>query len=160
MKIALASDHAGYAEKERLKPFLDELGVEYDDLGSMSEDSVDYPDYARIVGEQVAGGGANLGLLVCGSGTGMAIAANKVPGVRAAVAWNEESARLARTHNNVNVLALGARMTPVEELPKIVRAWFDATFEGGRHQRRIDKITEIEREEAAAQNQIAKEQTV
>ena len=162
MKIALASDHAGYAEKERLKPFLDQLGVEYDDLGSVSEDSVDYPDYARIVGERVAGGSSDLGLLVCGSGTGMAIAANKVPGVRAAVAWNEESARLARTHNNVNVLALGARITPAEELPKIVRAWLDAHFEGGRHQRRIDKIAKIERDEAAiqnAQNREAKEQT-
>lgn len=160
MKIALASDHAGYAEKERLKPFLDELGVEYDDLGSVSEDSVDYPDYARIVGERVAHGDSELGLLVCGSGTGMAIAANKVPGVRAAVAWNEESARLARTHNNVNVLALAARLTDREELPKIIRAWFDATFEGGRHQRRIDKIAEIEREEAATQNRNVKEQTV
>lgn len=162
MKIALASDHAGYAEKERLKPLLDELGIEYDDLGAVSEDSVDYPDYARIVGERVAHGDSELGLLVCGTGTGMAIAANKVPGVRAAVAWNQDAARLAREHNNVNVLALAARLTPAEELPKIVRAWFDARFEGGRHQRRIDKIAEIERDEAAiqnAQNREAKEQT-
>lgn len=149
MKIALASDHAGYAEKENLKPLLDELGVEYEDLGTVSETSVDYPDYARIVGERVARGEAELGLLVCGSGTGMAIAANKVPGVRAAVAWNEETARLAREHNNVNVLALGARTTPVEELPKIVRAWYEAKFAEGRHAQRVEKIAEIERAEAA-----------
>ncbi len=149
MKIALASDHAGYAEKEHLKPLLDELGVEYEDLGAVSETSVDYPDYARVVGERVARGEDDLGLLVCGSGTGMAIAANKVPGVRAAVAWNEETARLAREHNNVNVLALGARTTPVEELPKIVRAWLGAKFAGGRHAQRVNKIAEIERAEAA-----------
>lgn len=150
MKIALASDHAGYAEKENLKPLLDELGIEYEDLGSVSEASVDYPDYARTVGERVARGAVEQGLLVCGSGTGMAIAANKVPGVRAAVAWNEETARLAREHNDANVLALGARTTPQDELPKIVRAWFAARFAGGRHQGRVDKIAEIERVEAAA----------
>ena len=112
MKIALASDHAGYKEKEKLKPFLKDLGVEFEDLGTVSEDSVDYPDYARKVAERVAKGEAEQGLLVCGPGTGMAIAANKVPGVRAAVAWNEESARLARQHNDANVLSIGARMTP------------------------------------------------
>ncbi|MDQ3685555.1 MAG: RpiB/LacA/LacB family sugar-phosphate isomerase, partial [Acidobacteriota bacterium] len=111
MKIALASDHAGYAEKERLKPLLEELGIEFEDLGSVSEESVDYPDYARKVAERVAHGEAEQGLLVCGSGTGMAIAANKVPGVRAAVAWTEETARLARQHNDANVLAIGARTT-------------------------------------------------
>ena len=117
MKIALASDHAGYAEKERLKPLLTELGVEFDDLGTVSEESVDYPDYARKVAEQVAEGEVDQGLLVCGSGTGMAITANKVPGVRAAVAWSEETARLARQHNDANVLAIGARTTP----PRIFR---------------------------------------
>ena len=92
MKIALASDHAGYAEKERLKPLLEELGVEVDDLGPDSEESVDYPDYARKVAEDVAQGRVDQGLLVCGSGTGMAITANKTPGIRAAVAWSEETA--------------------------------------------------------------------
>jgi RpiB/LacA/LacB family sugar-phosphate isomerase len=144
MKIALASDHAGYAEKERLKPLLRELGVEVDDLGTVSEASVDYPDYARKVAERVAGGQADQGLLVCGSGTGMAITANKVPGVRAAVAWSEETARLARQHNDANVLAIGARTTPPENIPGIVRAWFTAEFEGGRHADRVAKITEIE----------------
>jgi len=149
MKIAIASDHAGYEEKERLKPLLNELGIQYEDLGTVSEESVDYPDYARRVGEEVAQGSVDQGVLVCGSGTGMAIAANKVPGVRAAVAWNEETARLAREHNDANVLALGARTTPVDELPKIVRAWFGAKFAGGRHTQRVDKIREIEQNELA-----------
>jgi ribose 5-phosphate isomerase B len=147
MKIAIASDHAGYEEKERLKPVLDELGIQYEDLGTGSEASVDYPDYARKVAEEVAQGRVEQGLLVCGSGTGMAIAANKVPGVRAAVAWNEEIARLAREHNDANVLTLGARVTPPEEIPGIVRAWFAAKFDQGRHERRVQKIRDIERDE-------------
>ena len=144
MKIALASDHAGYEEKEKVKRTLDELGIEFEDLGTTSTDSVDYPDYARKVGEAVAKGDVDSGLLVCGSGTGMAIAANKVHGVRAAVAWNPEIARLAREHNNANVLSLAARYTPDGELQNIVKAWFDAKFEGGRHERRVEKISEIE----------------
>ena len=145
MRIALASDHAGYTEKERLKPLLTELGVEFDDLGTVSEESVDYPDYAKKVADQVAQGRVEQGLLVCGSGTGMAITANKVPGVRAAVAWSEETARLARQHNDANVLAIGARTTPQVDIPKIVRAWFATDFEGGRHSARVEKINEVER---------------
>jgi ribose 5-phosphate isomerase B len=145
MRIALASDHAGYAEKERLKALLTDLGVEFDDLGTVSEASVDYPDYARAVAEQVADGRVEQGLLVCGSGTGMAITANKVPGVRAAVAWSEEIARLARQHNDANVLAIGARTTPPDDIPKIVRAWFSTEFEGGRHAARVAKISDVER---------------
>jgi ribose 5-phosphate isomerase B len=145
MRIALASDHAGYAEKERLKPILSELGVEFDDLGTLSEDSVDYPDYAKKVAEQVAEGRVEQGVLVCGSGTGMAITANKVPGVRAAVAWSEEIARLARQHNNANVLAIGARTTPPDDIPKILRAWFSTDFEGGRHAARVEKISQLEK---------------
>jgi ribose 5-phosphate isomerase B len=145
MRIALASDHAGYAEKERLKGLLTELGVEFQDLGTVSEESVDYPDYARKVAEQVADGRVEQGVLVCGSGTGMAITANKVPGVRAAVAWSEETARLARRHNDANVLALGARTTPPGDIPKIVRAWFATEFEGGRHAARVEKINDVER---------------
>ena len=147
MKIAIASDHAGFEEKERLKPLLNELGIEFEDLGTVSTESVDYPDYARKVAEEVAQGKVDQGLLVCGSGTGMAIAANKVPGVRAAVAWSEEIARLAREHNDANVLALGARTTPVDQLPGIVRAWFGAKFDVGRHERRVEKIRDIERDE-------------
>src|SRR6266508_5434126 len=145
MKIALASDHAGYNEKERLKPLLQDLGVEVDDLGTSSEESVDYPDYARKVAEQVDRGHVDQGLLVCGSGTGMAMTANKVPGVRAAVAWSEETARLARQHNDANILAIGARTTPPEQIPAIVRAWFAAAFEGGRHAERVKKIEGSER---------------
>ena len=144
MRIALASDHAGYAEKERLNTVLTDLGVEFDDLGTASEASVDYPDYARKVAEQVAQGQVEQGLLVCGSGTGMAITANKVPGVRAAVAWSEETARLARQHNDANVLAIGARTTPPADIPKIVAAWFATEFEGGRHADRVAKISEVE----------------
>jgi ribose 5-phosphate isomerase B len=140
MKIALASDHAGFSAKEKIKPVLEDLGIEFEDLGTESEDSVDYPDYARKVAEQVAGGRVDQGLLVCGSGTGMAITANKVPGVRAAVAWSEEIARLAREHNNANVLAIGARTTPPGQIPAIVRAWFNTQFAGGRHAERVAKI--------------------
>ena len=144
MKIALASDHAGYAEKERLKPLFVELGLEVEDLGTVSQTSVDYPDYARKVAERVASGEAQQGVLVCSSGTGMAITANKVPGVRAAVAWSEEIARLARQHNDANVLALGANTTSREDIQKIVRAWFGSSFEGGRHATRVEKIRQLE----------------
>lgn len=147
MKIAIAADHAGYREKEELKPLLDELGIQYEDFGTVSPESVDYPDYARKVAEEVADGKVDQGLLVCGSGTGMAIAANKVPGVRAAVAWNEEIASLAREHNDANVLSLAARFTAIDELKQIVRAWFGAKFDGGRHARRVEKIREIEQAE-------------
>lgn len=140
MKIALASDHAGFSEKEKLKVLLNDLGLEVSDLGTVSEASVDYPDYARKVAEEVSEGRVDQGVLLCGSGTGMAITANKVPGVRAVVAWSEEIARLARQHNDANVLAIGARTTPPEEIPKIVRAWFSTSFEGGRHAERVKKI--------------------
>lgn len=140
MKIALAADHAGYEEKENIKKVLDELGVEYTDMGTNSLDSVDYPDYARKVAEAVARGEFDEGVLICGSGTGMAISANKVRGIRAAVAWNEETAQLARLHNDANVLAIGARTTPAGTIPDIVKAWFTTDFEGGRHERRVAKI--------------------
>lgn len=143
-KIAIASDHAGYEAKEMIKTVLDEIGVEYTDMGTHSPDSVDYPDYARKVGEAVARGDFDEGVLVCGSGTGMAIAANKVRGIRAAVAWNEETAQLARLHNNANILAIGARTTPEGTIPDIVKAWFTTDFEGGRHAGRVEKISELE----------------
>jgi ribose 5-phosphate isomerase B len=145
-KIALGADHAGFEEKEMIKKTLDDLGIEYKDMGTVSPDSVDYPDFAKEVAESVANGDYEQGLLVCGSGTGMAIAANKVRGVRAAVAWNPDIARLAREHNDANVLSLPARFSTPEEMEKIVRAWFAADFEGGRHGRRVEKITEIENE--------------
>lgn len=144
-KIALAADHAGYEEKEKIKRTLGELGVEYVDMGTASTDSVDYPDYAKKVGDAVAHGEFEQGLLVCGSGTGMAIAANKIKGVRAAVAWNEDIARLAREHNDANVLALPARFMSDEEAVNVLKAWFAADFEGGRHAKRVEKITELEK---------------
>jgi ribose 5-phosphate isomerase B len=147
MKIALAADHAGFEEKEKIKSTLDEIGVEYTDMGTNSPDSVDYPDFARKVGEAVARGEFDQGLLVCGSGTGMAISANKVKGIRAAVAWNADTASLARQHNNANVLAIGSRTSPAGTIPDIVKAWFAADFEGGRHANRVDKITGIEKDD-------------
>jgi ribose 5-phosphate isomerase B len=147
MKIALASDHAGFEEKEKVKKTLDDIGIEYTDMGTDSLASVDYPDFARKVGEAVAHGDVDRGLLVCGSGTGMAISANKVKGVRAAVAWNEEIARLARQHNNANVLSLPARFSTPDEMATIVKAFFSTDFEGGRHAARVEKIGDIERDD-------------
>lgn len=139
-RIAIGADHAGFDEKEKIKKTLDELGIEYEDVGTSSAESVDYPDFARQVAERVARGEAEQGLLFCGSGTGMAISANKVKGIRAAVAWSPDIARLAREHNNANVLALPARFVSEDEAAAIVKAWFAADFEGGRHERRVEKI--------------------
>lgn len=147
MKVALGADHAGYEEKEKIKKTLDELGIEYEDLGTNSTASVDYPEFGAKVGRAVAEGSADEGIVVCGSGIGIAIAANKIKGIRAAQAWNEETARLAKQHNNANILSIGARVTPEAEIPKIVKAWLDAKFEGGRHERRVEEITELEKEE-------------
>lgn len=144
INIAIASDHAGFEAKEDIKRVLDELGVEYTDMGTYSADSVDYPDYARKVGEAVARGEFDEGVLVCGSGTGMAIAANKVKGIRAAVAWNVETAQLARQHNNANILAIGSRTTPDGTIPDIIKAWFTTDFEGGRHSARVAKIEDLD----------------
>jgi ribose 5-phosphate isomerase B len=144
MKIAIASDHAGFAEKEKLKPLLDELGVEFVDLGTASTESVDYPDYAEKVARAVSEHTVDQGLLVCGSGIGMAISANKIPGVRAVVAWSEEIARLARQHNDANVLAIGARTTPPDTISQILKAWFTTAFDGGRHAERVAKIEALE----------------
>ncbi|MBK9214060.1 MAG: ribose 5-phosphate isomerase B [Chloracidobacterium sp.] len=140
MKIALAADHAGYEEKEKVKKTLHELGVDYSDMGTDSCESVDYPDFARKAAQAVASGEYDQGLLLCGSGTGMAIAANKVHGIRAAVAWSPEIASLAREHNNANVLALPARFLSDNDVHEILKAWFGAHFEGGRHERRVEKI--------------------
>lgn len=146
-KIALAADHAGFEEKEKLKSTLKELGVDFEDMGTNSPDSVDYPDFALKAARAVAKGEFDQGLLVCGSGTGMAIAANKVHGVRAAVAWSPDIARLARQHNNANVLSLPARFLDDAEAREILKAWFEADFEGGRHERRVEKILEAEDED-------------
>jgi ribose 5-phosphate isomerase B len=145
-KVLIASDHAGFDGKESIKKTLDEMGVQYEDVGTNSLDSVDYPDYAERVARRVASGEADRGVLVCGSGIGMQIAANKVPGVRAALAWNEETARLARQHNDANIVAVGARTTPQGTIDRIIRAFLTTDFEGERHQRRIEKIRKLEEE--------------
>jgi ribose 5-phosphate isomerase B len=147
MKISIGADHAGFELKEKLKQRLAKAGVQIDDEGTASTESVDYPDFARSVGEKVAGKQADLGLLVCGSGIGMAIAANKVAGVRAANVTSEQGAGLSREHNNANVLAIGARFLDENKAWAIVEKFLHTPFAGGRHQRRVDKITELEREE-------------
>jgi ribose 5-phosphate isomerase B len=148
MKIAIGADHAGFALKEKLKQRLLEQGIEVADQGTVSEASVDYPDFARKVAEQVARKRADLGLLVCGSGVGMAIAANKVPGVRAANVTTEYEAQMSREHNDANVIAVGARILDEATAFRIVDKFLHTPFAGGRHQRRVEKIMEIEREQA------------
>jgi glycine hydroxymethyltransferase len=140
MRIALGADHAGVALKEAIKSLFDARGLTYQDVGTHGDASVDYPDYAGQVATAVTTGQADVGVLVCGSGIGMAMAANKVAGIRAAVATEVESATLARSHNNANVLALGARLTSEAQARDIVAAFLDTDYEGGRHQRRVDKI--------------------
>jgi ribose 5-phosphate isomerase B len=147
MKISLGADHAGFELKERIKQTLEQQGVIVDDQGTMSTASVDYPDFAKKVGEQVAIKQADCGILVCGTGIGMSIAANKVSGVRAANVTSEYEAQMSREHNDANMLALGARILDEATALKIVDKWLHTSFAGGRHQARVDKITAIEREE-------------
>ncbi len=147
MKIALGADHAGYELKDQIKQHLQQKGIEVRDEGTSSPESVDYPDYARSVAHDVSEQQADLGILVCGSGIGMAIAANKVHGIRAAKVDTEYEAQMSREHNDANVLALGARIVKPEEALRIVDKWLATPFAGGRHERRVEKITAIEREE-------------
>jgi len=145
MRIAIGADHAGVALKDRLKQWLIERGDTVDDVGTFTADSVDYPDYAAAVGHAVAEGRAERGILVCGSGIGMAIAANKIHGIRAAAVVDEASARLSREHNDANVLTLGARLTAVDEARELLRIFLVTEYQGGRHQQRIDKISALDR---------------
>jgi len=145
MLVALASDHAGYRLKEELKPYLRELGHEVRDFGTHSEDPVDYPDLIGPAAEAVARGECERGIVVGGSGNGEAIVANKIPGVRCALCHDVTTARLARAHNDANMLALGQRIVGSEVARDIVRTWLQAAFEGGRHERRVRKIDAIER---------------
>jgi len=138
--LLIASDHAGFELKEKLKRALQERGVAFDDLGTHSPDSVDYPDYARQVARAISQGEAERGVLVCGSGQGMAMTANRYHGVRAALPWSEETARLSREHNDANVLALGGRVLPADAAEKILQVWLDTPFQGGRHAGRVKKI--------------------
>ncbi|HKW63565.1 MAG TPA: ribose 5-phosphate isomerase B [Candidatus Acidoferrum sp.] len=146
-RIAIGSDHAGFSVKETIRKHLEDAGYLVSDLGTSSEESVDYPDYGKAVGERVVSRQADLGIAVCGTGIGISIAANKVPGIRAALAHDVNTARLAREHNDANVLALGGRIVTAEAAIEMVQVFLNAAYLGGRHQRRLDKITEIEREE-------------
>jgi ribose 5-phosphate isomerase B len=150
MKIALGADHAGYQLKDQIKQHLQLQGVDVRDEGTSSSESVDYPDYARTVAHDVSEQRADLGILVCGSGIGMAITANKVDGIRAANVSTEYEAQMSREHNNANVLALGARIITADDALRIVDKWLTTPFAGGRHERRVEKIMAIEKEEDAA----------
>src|SRR6185369_16439805 len=141
--VALGADHAGYELKEALRQHLEKRGLRVLDFGANSTVSSDYPDFARAVAHAVAEQKSDLGLLVCASGVGMSITANKVPGVRAALVFDEKMAALARQHNNANVLCLGGRFVGPEQAKKIVDAFLEAHFEGGRHARRADKVEHI-----------------
>jgi ribose 5-phosphate isomerase B len=140
MKIAIGSDHAGFQYKEKIRAYLEGLGHSVKDFGTHSDAPVDYPVYIRPVAEAVARGECERGIVLGGSGNGEAITANRVPGIRCALCWNAESARLGRQHNNANVISLGQRMMSPEMALEIVRIWLETPFEGGRHQKRIDLI--------------------
>lgn len=138
--IAIGSDHAGYEFKERIRKLLDDLGEKYIDFGAFSKESCDYPDIAKKVAESITKNEADKGILICGTGIGMSIAANRFNGIRAAVCVNEEMARVSRTHNDSNVLAIGERITPWIEVEKMVKSWLVSEFEGGRHSKRVNKL--------------------
>ncbi len=140
MIIAMAADHGGYELKNEIKKHLEEKGFEIIDLGTNSSDSVNYPDYGKKCGEVVASKKADLGMVFCGTGIGISIAANKVKGIRCALVTSEEMAKLTKEHNNANILAMGGRTTSFEKAKAMTDAWLDATFEGGRHQTRIELI--------------------
>ena len=139
-KICIASDHAGFDLKEKIKDFLINKYVSIIDLGPIRKKSVDYPDYARKLAYRIKGKKSDVGILVCGSGTGMAISANKIKNIRAAVCYNRKSTRLSRQHNNANIIALGARLTKKSLSLKLVELFLKTKFEGGRHLKRVKKI--------------------
>jgi ribose 5-phosphate isomerase B len=144
VKLVIASDHAGYEYKERIKTFLSERGYQVKDFGTDSEASVDYPLFIRPAAEAVAQGEYDGGIVLGGSGNGEAMVANKVKGIRCALCWSIETARLAREHNNANMISIGQRLTALETALSIVNTWLSATFEGGRHQRRILQMSDQE----------------
>jgi ribose 5-phosphate isomerase B len=145
-RIALGADHAGFQAKESIKKYLESAGYDVSDEGTWSEESVDYPDFAVKVARRLQQGQDDLGILVCGTGIGMAMAANKIGGVRAAVAHDALTARISREHNDANVLALGARVLNEHEIIEVAENFLSAEFAGGRHQRRVDKISELDQE--------------
>ena len=139
-KICIASDHAGFKLKENIKDFLINRNVSLIDLGPLNENSVDYPDFAKKVSNRVRSKKSEIGILVCGSGTGMAMSANKMRGIRAAVCYNSKSTRLSREHNDANIISIGSRLTKKENALKLVSIFLKTKFEGGRHLKRIKKI--------------------
>ena len=145
MRIALGGDHRGFALKAKLIDQLQQMGHEAIDLGPDSAESVDYPDYAEAVARKISSGEADRGILICGSGMGMCIAANKVPGIRAATCNDELSAEMSRRHNNLNVMCLSADRIGEKPIEDMVRVWLETEFDGGRHQTRVDKITALEK---------------
>jgi ribose 5-phosphate isomerase B len=144
MKISVAADHVGFALKQQVLEYLKSEGLEVEDCGPPNAESVDYPDFAEKVAAQVAARHADCGVLVCGTGIGMMLAANKVPGIRAVAANDTLSARMAREHNDANVLTMGARMIDAANMRQIVDAWLSTPFAGGRHRRRVQKIEALE----------------
>ena len=144
MRIALGCDHGGFVLKSAVAETLSGLGAEVVDLGTFDDSSVDYPTYGLAVAEAVASGQCDAGVLMCGTGIGISIAANKVRGIRAAVVTNTSMAEMTKRHNNANIIALGGRVVTPDEAKEIVKAWFEAPYEGGRHQRRLDMIADIE----------------
>lgn len=144
MKVVIGSDHGGFRLKEEIKQVMDELHIEYEDLGCNSADSVDYPDYAIPVAEMVASGKADRGILICGTGIGMSIAANKVKGIRCALVHDLFSAKATREHNNSNVLAMGERVIGPGLAREIAKVWLETEYEGGRHEKRVCKISDYE----------------
>ncbi|GAJ97304.1 MULTISPECIES: ribose 5-phosphate isomerase B [Geomicrobium] len=144
MKVIIGSDHAGLRLKKEILPLLDEKGIEYEDVGAHEMDSVDYPDFAKPVSEAVASGDYERGILICGTGIGMSIAANKVKGIRCALVHDLFSAEMTRLHNDSNVLAMGERVVGPGLATSIVEKWLDTPYEGGRHQRRVDKMMELD----------------
>jgi ribose 5-phosphate isomerase B len=144
MRVVLASDHRGYHLKDSLKKFLEERKIEFLDVGTFSTDSVDYPDFAMLAAEKISVGDYERGILICGSGIGMCVVANKFPGIRAAVCHNIGAAEMSRKHNDSNMLSLGADVVNEDSARKILQVWLETKFEGGRHLRRIQKISEIE----------------
>jgi ribose 5-phosphate isomerase B len=144
MKIAVAADHAGFALKQQVLEYLESRGVEVEDCGPQDAEPVDYPDFAEKVAGKVAAKQAGCGVLVCGTGIGMMLAANKVPGIRAVAANDTLSARMAREHNDANVLTMGARLIDAATMRRVIDAWLATPFAGGRHQRRVQKIQAID----------------
>ena len=143
--IAIGSDHGGFELKGDIKDFLQNAGHEFTDLGTYNNDSVDYPDYGIELSRRVASGYFEKGILICGTGIGMSIVANKIPGIRAALVNDVFSARMSTEHNNANIIVIGGRVTGKGLARELVRAWLEANFEGGRHQKRLDKIAQLEK---------------